>query len=247
MKHLKKFNESRDSDIMDTYIGKPLIVTRRGHSIDCKIFTDQNIGGYGLGIGGDYFDSYDFERALTEGGDGLGRRLFKLSEIDRLSKFLGIDGTKDEIIKEIIHRINRTRNSYVSWNPERDKNSGVYVDMDPESFIDLIETTEYEDWFDANENKYNPQIVHDRRDHIQTLKDICQDLLDDGYIIRIYEHGFNGIKILVGAYKDTTTDSKSWIETVKRIELFAKEIGYNFKGVSCSGAYSEIVIESPID
>ena len=78
---------------MKKYLGQPLFCLRTDFGtkdIDCGIFTDKNIGGYGIGYRGNYFDENDFIRAISKRGDLLGRKLYTMGEIPLLLKELNI-------------------------------------------------------------------------------------------------------------------------------------------------------------
>ena len=62
------------NELLKSYVGTKVFVLRGKSSLDCGIFTDKNIGGYGKGIRGDYFYNDDeFKKALSEKGDSLKR------------------------------------------------------------------------------------------------------------------------------------------------------------------------------
>jgi len=131
--------------ILDKYIGKKLFVTRENHtgsiSVDCGIFTNENIGGYGIGIKGDIFNENDFKNAISKKGDVLKRRLFTLDELNELFDYLKIDKTldiygkeetldiyeKEEMLKNLIKY---ERESYSSDDPDLEREKYVYVELD---------------------------------------------------------------------------------------------------------------------
>lgn len=132
MKHLKKFNEKlEESYKMDDYLWLPLFCTRNGRDLDCKIFNEKNVGGYGLGIRGDYFNESDFSLAMSKKGDSIGRRLYTPNESDILIKDLGLDNiSKGDAVDRIVNMISGVRSSYTSSRPEVDINEGVYVELE---------------------------------------------------------------------------------------------------------------------
>jgi hypothetical protein len=163
MKYLKNFNEStwwmsndtrmeameiRDkyfsnkSDNMDDYCGKTMfILSEEWKSLDCKVFSDKNVAGYGLGLRGRFFinndmGKNDFKNALSKIGDSLKYKLYEIDEIDILIKDLGYDSlSKPEQTKSILEKIEKTRSSYVSVNPEKEKEMGLYVELDDLKYI----------------------------------------------------------------------------------------------------------------
>jgi len=144
MKHIKTyklFEDKGDTSLMDKYIGIPLLCLRlnnKNADLDCSIFTDENISGYGLGLGGDFFKEWDFEDAIIQKGDGLNRYLYKAEEVDKLIKKLGFESlSKEKAIDRIIELVKRTRSGYSSGNPEAEKKMGLYVDID--ELRDLLE------------------------------------------------------------------------------------------------------------
>lgn len=50
---------------MKNYVNIPLLCLRYDE-LDAGLFTDKNLGHYGIGIRGDYFDQYNFEKALKK-------------------------------------------------------------------------------------------------------------------------------------------------------------------------------------
>ncbi len=159
MKFLKNFNESawskesrdkafkiRDeyfldkSDNMSDYIGKIMfILVGEWKSLDCQVFTDKNIAGYGMGLRGRYYknprDKDDFKSALGKIGDSCKYKLYTLDEIDLLIKELGYENlSKPEQTKSILEKIEKTR-SGVSGNPEKEKEMGLYVELDDLKYV----------------------------------------------------------------------------------------------------------------
>lgn len=132
MKYLKKFNESvKQSKLMDEYLWLPLFCTRGGRDLDCGIFTDKNMSGYGIGIRGDYFNEFEFERAISKKGDSLKRRLYTASDVDIMIKDLGLENIeRSEAVDKIVNMIENTRKKYVSASPELERESGFYVELD---------------------------------------------------------------------------------------------------------------------
>ena len=137
MKHILNYKmfEGKESSIMDQYLDSPLFCLRKNNSgsisLDCSIFTDLNLGGYGCGFMGDYFDESDFVKAISKKGDSLRRKLFKKNELDQLIQELGIgDLSKEEGIKRIIDMIKKERSSYASADPDKERKMGLYIEMD---------------------------------------------------------------------------------------------------------------------
>lgn len=143
MKYLKKFNENRygssfqnsrpdlkQSKLMDEYLWLPLFCIS-SRSLDCKIFTDKNLGGYGLGIRGDFFGEDDFKRAISKKGDCLGRKLYTASDVDILIKDLGLDNmSKEEAVDAIVDMISNTRKAYSSADPDWERENSTYIELD---------------------------------------------------------------------------------------------------------------------
>jgi len=140
MKHLKKFNEEFIIDLMGEYVGKPLFCTRpmsKSISVNCGIFTNKNIGGFGLGIRGDYFDEVNFEAALSKKGDSLGRKLYTADEFDLLAKDLKLDTTdRERAINQIVDMIEMERGRMSSSKPDLERREGVYIEL--EQIKDLL-------------------------------------------------------------------------------------------------------------
>ena len=69
MKYIKKFEHLSDKEInMDDYLWLDMF----WGDLDCRVFNDKNLGGYGLGISGDYFiNNNEFKRAITKKGTVL--------------------------------------------------------------------------------------------------------------------------------------------------------------------------------
>lgn len=131
MKYIKSYKifESDKSSILDKYVGTPLFCLRN-NSLDCRIFTDKNLGGYGIGLRGDYFNEWEFVDALGRIGDSLNRHLFEINELNELAYKIKISGSKEELIDNIINKIKGTRATYVSADPEGERKAGVYVELD---------------------------------------------------------------------------------------------------------------------
>lgn len=125
------------NELRKKYVGKKVFVSRGFpvQMLDCGIFTDKNIGGYGKGIRGDYFySSANFEEALSNKGDCLRRRIFTMDTLHELKEHLGLNKqlfSSDDYFKEYVTElIKNTRNSYVSANPEKERLEGVYVELE---------------------------------------------------------------------------------------------------------------------
>lgn len=122
-----------ENDILKSYVGKKVFVTRDRHSLDCGIFTDKNLCGYGKGIRGDFWnDDISFKQALSETGDYLNRRIFTIDTLNDLKKYLNLDtDSSDDYLKSYIKDlIIKTRNSYCSANPEKERAENVYVEIE---------------------------------------------------------------------------------------------------------------------
>ena len=135
MKYLKNYKtfENREISMLDKYVGTPLFCYRDDAcgSLDCNIFTDKNVAGYGCGLRGDFFNEREFVDALGRIGDSLNRHLFEIDELDEISKKLRIDGnSKEEIVDKVVDKIEKTRKSYCSANPDGDRRAGVYIELD---------------------------------------------------------------------------------------------------------------------
>lgn len=139
MKFLKNFNEAKENIPkfnIDDYCGQILFCVRGGRSLSCAVFTDKNMGGYGLGIRGDYFDKSSFNQAMRKDGDSLGRKLYTIDDIYILIKDLGYENlSKPEQTKSILEKLEKTRNSYVSSNVRLERENGLYVELDDLKYI----------------------------------------------------------------------------------------------------------------
>jgi hypothetical protein len=123
-------------ELLKSYVGKKIFISRGFpvNSLDCGIFTDKNIGGYGKGIRGDYFwDDENFKDALSEKGDSLKRRVFTLDNLEKLKQHLGVNQqlfNDDNYFKNFVKDlIIKTRNSYCSDNPKQERKEKVYVEI----------------------------------------------------------------------------------------------------------------------
>lgn len=121
------------------YVGRKLLCLRLdlGLELDCNIFTNKNVGGdgYGMGIRGNYFHEREFIDAIEKRGDGLKRFLYDPNnEEDMLllirKLHLNERDSLDISKQKIIDLIKKTRDSFCSANPEREKREGVYVEID---------------------------------------------------------------------------------------------------------------------
>lgn len=147
MKNLKKFNKFANyvppapppKYNMDDYCGKILFCIRGGrfsNDLSCAVFTDKNMGGYGLGIRGDYFDKTDFNQAMRKDGDSLRRKLYTTDEIDLLIKDLGYENlSKPEQTKSILNALKEERDFTSSSNPNLERENGLYVELDDLKYI----------------------------------------------------------------------------------------------------------------
>lgn len=119
-----------------SYIGKKIFVSRGFPvtSLDCGIFTNKNLGGYGKGIRGDYFYTDEvFKKALSVKGDYLKRRVFTISNLNELKNHLRLNNelfNSDEYFKQYVKDlIIKTRNSYCSADPKKERDEKVYVEI----------------------------------------------------------------------------------------------------------------------
>ncbi len=134
MKYIKRFNESVEYN-MDDYLWLPLFCIREftsgSRTLNCGIFNDQNLGGYGLGIRGDYFSQTDFEKAMSKKGDSVKRKLYTADELNILIKDLGFDNlSKDESIQKVVDMIKKDRGNHVSVDVKGDKYADLHVSLD---------------------------------------------------------------------------------------------------------------------
>lgn len=120
---------SEKEDLRVDYIGKKLFCLRGHNDISVGIFTDKNIGGYGIGIRGNYFSEREFKKAIKKEGDSLNRKLYTIDEIYDLIQDMGYDDINygKKIIKNIIKK---NRDNYASADPNLERREGVYVELD---------------------------------------------------------------------------------------------------------------------
>ena len=135
MKYIKNYKtfENKETSMLDKYVGTPLFCFRDDAwgSLDCSIFTDKNVAGYGCGLRGDFFNEREFVNALSRIGDSLNRHLFEINELDEIAKKLRIYGkSKEETIDKIVDKVEKTRKSYCSANPDGDREAGVFIELD---------------------------------------------------------------------------------------------------------------------
>ena len=125
------------NELLKSYVGKKVFVSRGFpvSSLDCRIFTDKNLGGFGEGIRGNYFlNDENFKKALSEKGDYLKRRVFTLDNLESLKEHLGLNKqifNNDEYFKSFVKDlVIKTRNSYCSADPELERKEKLYVEID---------------------------------------------------------------------------------------------------------------------
>lgn len=125
-------------NLRKSYVGKKVFISRGFpvRFLDCGIFTDKNICGYGKGIRGDYFYSDDdFKNALSsKNGDYLQRKVFTVDTLSDLKNHLGLNNKLfnsekyfQEYVKDLI---TQTRNNYCSADPEKERAEKVYVEVE---------------------------------------------------------------------------------------------------------------------
>lgn len=103
-------------EIMNYYVGK-IVICNSGNSWDIGIFTDKNIGGYGVGIRGRYFSDFEFISSISLIGN------CKLYTLDNIS-LSGL--STDELILNIV----KTRSSYCSDDPEYERKIGLRIEIE---------------------------------------------------------------------------------------------------------------------
>lgn len=124
-------------NLRKSFIGKKVFISRGFpiNSLDCGIFTNKNIGGYGIGIRGDiFYCDEEFRQALSKQGDCLKRRVFTIDNLDELKDLLGLNNelfNYDEYFKQLVEDIIiKTRSHYSSADPEKERLKKVYVEIE---------------------------------------------------------------------------------------------------------------------
>lgn len=109
-------------------VNKPVFCVRDG-KLDCGIFTDKNLSGYGIGIRGNFF--HDDELPFTT-QDYLDRKLYLFTEdgVNDLCTDLGIPGDKKTKIDVIKGMMVSARKEYASAFPEGERNYGLYIEVE---------------------------------------------------------------------------------------------------------------------
>lgn len=86
-------------------VGKKVFCVRlwtMSFTVNCSIFTNENVSGFGCGLFGDYFNIYDFNNAfIDKTGDSCKRYLYTLEELPLMYKKFGLNNnTTIELIKK---------------------------------------------------------------------------------------------------------------------------------------------------
>lgn len=106
-----------------------------GFSLDIGYFTDQNLGGFGKGIRGDYFYTIEGLKNALSGGDELGRCVFKIGDEEELLKLIYRNGWYSDMVEGqsgyeyLVEKIVKERKGYASADPDGDREIGVYFEI----------------------------------------------------------------------------------------------------------------------